>query len=105
MSDKFDKNKVTIVIRDQSLFSNLAKGYENSNAINKSQYICELLKAGLEVAGIMSSDDLMTKEELRKLLIFINNNYKSINSKMDQIDKIIENGYRTLIKAGIVRNG
>ena len=53
----------------------------------------------------MSSDDLMTKEELRKLLIFINNNYKSINSKMDQIDKIIENGYRTLIKAGIVRNG
>ena len=105
MSDKFDKNKVTIVIRDQSLFSNLAKGYENSNAINKSQYICELLKAGLEVAGIMSSDDLMTKEELRKLLNFINNNNKSINSKMDQIDKIIENGYRTLIKAGIVRNG
>ena len=105
MNEKFDKNKVSIIIRDQQLFNNLAKGYENSNAINKSQYICELLKAGLKVAGIMSSDDLMTKEELRKLLIFINNNYKSINSKMDQIDKIIENGYRTLIKAGIVRNG
>ena len=105
MSERFDKNKITIVIRDQSLFSNLAKGYDNSNAIIKSQYICELLKAGLKVAGIMSSDDLMMKEELRKLLIFINNNYKSLNSKMDQIDKIIENGYRTLIKAGIVRNG
>ena len=53
----------------------------------------------------MSCDGIMTKDELLKMLIFINNNYKSLNSKMDQINKIIENGYGTLIKAGLVRNG
>ena len=104
MSDKFDKNKVTIVIRDQTLFYHLSYGYENSKAINKSQYLCDLLEAGLEMAGITNCDDIMSKDELRKFLKILIDNYKELNEKMDQVINVIKNGYATLIKAGIVRN-
>ena len=102
MNNRFDKNKITIVIREQKLFDDLAKGYMNSKASNKSQYLNELLKAGLKVAGIMSCDDLMSKDELRKLIVLLLNNYEELINKMNQLIRVVKEGYGSLIKVGKV---
>lgn len=107
MSDRFDKNKITIIIRDQTLFNNLAKGYENSNNmyVVRPAYLMTFLNMisslTMKFADILMSQDnelgLKTKYALIQEFDSIKNTYldkpldmleKEINGILDNTDDI-----------------
>lgn len=99
MNEKFDKNKVSIIIRDQQLFNNLAEYYEKSKADNKSQFICELLEAGLQVIGDYKNIDNY-KEMLIESAKSVVSRYNKIIDRLDIMMQVLEKGFKILINNG-----
>ena len=99
MNEKFDKNKVSIIIRDQQLFNDLAEYYEKSKAYNKSQFICELLEAGLQVIGDYKNTDNY-KEMLIESVKSVVSRYNKIIDKLDIMMQALEKGFKILINNG-----
>ena len=91
-----NKNKYTIIIRDHGLFQLLSYAYEESTNKNKSQFFCDLLEAGLKYRNLVNNDKT-NREQLNKLLLSVQAQYKHMDEKLLALANALEAGFKILI--------